>query len=345
MLSAKFPQSEVPASESFYSGMVPNLRFNITMAVIFGILWLFHVVMGVWTKQYWFWVAFTCACTLEVLGYVGRALSHNDVMNMNDFLLQIICLTIAPVFTMGGIYYQLAKLIEIYGHKFALLSSPMAYSYIFICCDIVSLVVQAVGGGMAGMAVSQHTNGAEGDHIFVAGLAIQVASMSIFLFLWFHLLYKIFIETRMKHVGAQKFSWALLKISQDEIDYMYRPKYEFLRRNPRRWTFHWFTLALTAAVIFVFVRCIYRVIELAEGWSGYLITHEWYFIILDAVMMSCATLILSFFHPGFAFEGRKVSIKITNEKKAIENEEPSSSATSSIADQGSRYSMKPENQV
>lgn len=305
-------------SQAFYSGMVPNYRFNVTMAVIFGLLLLFQFVVGLYTRQYWFFAAFTCACILEMLGYIGRALSHKDLTVEDYFLLQFICLTIAPVFTMGGIYYQLAKLIEIYGHKFALLPTPMMYSYIFIICDIVSLVIQAIGGGAAGSAVTENKSTATGTHIFVAGLAFQVASMSVFLVMWFHLLYKIYISTRKKHANVTKFSWSLLKIPQCELDYQYRQSFSDLRLNPQRWTFHYFSLGLTASVIFVYIRCIYRVIELAEGWSGYLITHEWYFIILDALMMSLATLILSFFHPGFSFRGRYVKIPITKAGKEKE---------------------------
>lgn len=31
----------------------------------------------------------------------------------------------------------------------------------------------------------------------------------------------------------------------------------------------------------ILVRCVYRVVELAQGWGGYLLSHEPYFICLD----------------------------------------------------------------
>ena len=37
---------------------------------------------------------------------------------------------------------------------------------------------------------------------------------------------------------------------------------------------------MTIAVIVVYIRCVYRVAELAEGWGGYLFTHEPYLMIL-----------------------------------------------------------------
>ncbi|CUS21768.1 LAQU0S04e00342g1_1 [Lachancea quebecensis] len=326
---------------SNYSGMVPNLAFNVCMAVIFGLLLVMQVGIGIWTKQWWFLVSFTFTCILEVLGYAGRASGHFDVYNVDTFLLQFITLTIAPVFTMAGIYYQLAKLIEVYGHRFAVIKNPMLYSYIFMACDIISLIVQAVGGGMAGSAAADHKDPASGDHVFVAGLAFQVASMSAFLILWFHLVYQIFVATRMQHTGAKRASLSLFRVPQEEIDYLYRPKFEFLRLHPKRWVFTYFPWILTAASLLIFVRCIYRVIELAEGWSGNLITHEVYFIILDALMMSLATTLLTVCHPGFVFKGRTTRIPIQNVRKAVAKD-GAENATDSLEDDNDSWQANKE---
>ncbi|QEU62447.1 Rsb1 [Kluyveromyces lactis] len=305
-----------PNDVNYYSGPMPNLRFNCTMAAIFGVLVFCHAFIGAFTKQWWFFVCFICACILETIGYVGRALSHQDGGPQADyFIMQMVCLTIAPVFTMAGIYYQLAKLIEIYGQRYALLPTPMSYSYIFIVCDIVSLVIQAIGGGSSASAVRELKSTSTGDNVFVAGLAVQVASMTIFLGLWFHFLYEVYIKTRAEYLGISHWKWfQLFKVSRFDVDHLFREKYAMVREG-HRWTFHYFNLALTAAVLFVYVRCIYRVAELAQGWNGFLISHEWYFIILDALMMSLATVVLTVFHPGFAFMGRSIEIPVTGSKK------------------------------
>lgn len=312
------------APVSLYSGMVPNLAFNISMLAIWGVL-LGCQILLIWFKQFWFSTAFICAAILEVIGYAGRVWSHYNVFQMDPFLMQMVCLTIAPVFTMGGIYYQLAKMIEIYGHRFCLLPSPMAYSYIFIAFDIVSLVVQAAGGGVAGSETTAGEDVDTGDNIFIAGLALQVASMTIFMALMGHLYYKVYVQTRLDHTGTKKLSPKLFKIPQSEIDYLYRQKFSDLRIHPKRWAFHYFPHALTLAVCTVFVRCCYRLAELITGWSGYLITHENYFIILDALMISIATVTMTIFHPGFAFQGRIRSIPITPGKVDPETLPPSES--------------------
>ena len=57
--------------------------------------------------------------------------------------------------------------------------------------------------------------------------------------------------------------------------------------------------AMVLSVLSIYVRSIYRTIELSQGWSGYLITTERYFIALDGSMMVVAVGIFNFFHPGW----------------------------------------------
>jgi hypothetical protein len=49
----------------------------------------------------------------------------------------------------------------------------------------------------------------------------------------------------------------------------------------------------TLSVICVIIRSIYRTIELSEGWEGYLITHQSYFIGLDGVMVGVLQVFIS----------------------------------------------------
>ncbi|SJM85302.1 related to Sphingoid long-chain base transporter RSB1 [Zygosaccharomyces bailii] len=304
--------------EDYYNGMVPNVGFNIAMLAIWGVILALHVLM-VYLKQYWFSMCFICTGILEVLGYIGRTWSHFNVDGMTPFLMNMICLTISPVFTMAGLYYQLSKLIEIYGHKFSFVRPSILYAYVFTCCDIISLAIQASGGGVAGGESSVHESVWTGTQVFVAGLAFQVATLSVFMMLMSHFLFKVYVQTRWQYLGKISFSPAIFKISQREIDHFYRPEFHALRMEPDRKMFHYFIHALIIAIITVFVRCCYRLAEMVNGWSGYLSVHENYFIILDGVMMSVCAVSMTIFHPGFAFQGRTVSVRITNGGKHHKN--------------------------
>lgn len=57
--------------------------------------------------------------------------------------------------------------------------------------------------------------------------------------------------------------------------------------------------AMIFSVLCVYVRSIYRTIELAQGWDGYLITTQRYFIALDGAMMVAAVAVFNVFHPGW----------------------------------------------
>lgn len=57
--------------------------------------------------------------------------------------------------------------------------------------------------------------------------------------------------------------------------------------------------AMILSVVCIYIRSIYRTIELSQGWSGYLITHESYFIGLDGAMMIVAVAVFNILHPGW----------------------------------------------
>ena len=54
------------------------------------------------------------------------------------------------------------------------------------------------------------------------------------------------------------------------------------------------TSVSTACII---IRNFYRAIELSQGWSGYLITHEVYFCVLDGALMVIAAVVFNLVHP------------------------------------------------
>jgi len=62
-----------------------------------------------------FTLAMVSGVALEVVGYVGRILSWKNQWLENGFLMQIVCLTIAPAFMAGGIYLCLRRIVYAFG--------------------------------------------------------------------------------------------------------------------------------------------------------------------------------------------------------------------------------------
>ncbi|KAL8841206.1 MAG: hypothetical protein Q9170_000995 [Blastenia crenularia] len=218
-------------------------------------------------------------CILEVLGYIGRIMSYYDPFNENDFLMQICCLTIAPAFLAAGIYLTLSRIVVTFGPKNSHIKL-LSYPRIFIPCDILSLVLQALGGGMASAASHSNKSPDTGDHIKVTGLAFQVFTLAVFMILCVD--FAVRTVLRMNRLG------------EAALD----PTHASLRRSMK---FRAFLIALALATICIFIRSVFRVVELGEGWEGALIKNQTLFIVLEGVMVVIAVLILNLFHRGLCF--------------------------------------------
>lgn len=60
----------------------------------------------------------------------------------------------------------------------------------------------------------------------------------------------------------------------------------------------WFAFGMGIVTVCIFIRCVYRTIELLQGWSGWIITHEVFFICLELVPMGVCVWAFNLFHPG-----------------------------------------------
>lgn len=216
---------------------------------------------------------------IVVLGYAGRVMSFYDPFSENGFLIQIVCLTIAPAFLAAGIYLCLSRIVITFGASNSRIK-PLSYPRIFIPCDVISLLLQAGGGGIASAASHQNKSPTLGDNLMVAGLAFQVATLLVFIVL------------------ATDFGLRTLRrynnLSEDAFD----SSHAALRQSKR---FKGFLIALAFATLCIFTRSVYRVAELSEGWTGHLIMTQKYFIGLEGAIVSAAVLALNAFHPGICF--------------------------------------------
>jgi hypothetical protein len=79
------------------------------------------------------------------------------------------------------------------------------------------------------------------------------------------------------------------------------PQFAALRSSRK---FRGFLAALATATLCIFVRSVYRVVELSEGWTGHLIRQQWLFVGLEGVMVVIAVAALNAFHPAFCFDGK-----------------------------------------
>ncbi|OWB73538.1 hypothetical protein B5S31_g3285 [[Candida] boidinii] len=285
--TASAVMKELFDSRAYLSGKNPSLGGNSALIAVFAVFFIIHFLYGGYVRQWWFMISWSMGLILEVIGYVGRVWLSKNINSFNAYVMQLVCVTIAPCFLMAGIYFILAQVTVIIGLKYSLLK-PMWYSNFFIFCDVTSIVIQAVGGAIAAVDLGNFESTDTGAHIMVAGLAFQVFSMGLFQFFWYLFLFKAYRD--YKKNGSQNFP----------------PRYALIRSEK---LFIPFLVAVSLSVIFVFVRSIYRLIELAEGFSSILAVDEIYFMILEALMMCLAVLSLTLIHPGYVY-GRRSKIVV-----------------------------------
>jgi len=89
--------------------------------------------------------------------------------------------------------------------------------------------------------------------------------------------------------------------------------------------FRLFSLGLVVAYSAIFVRCVYRIAEMAGGWKNPIQQSEPLFIALESCMVSLATLMQTSFHPGFCFPRLSNTVWTTKEKERVVGQEQGAS--------------------
>jgi len=197
----------------------------------------------------------------------------------------LVPLTISPALLTGGVYVCLSRVIVAVGADHSRIR-PKMYTYIFVGCDLLSLVLQSIGGAIASMATTDDGR-LLGVHIMIAGLISQIISMIIFFALWGDFAFRVRkAKTSGTYTGEQA------------------PLYNNLRADL---SFRWFQWSLFVATLLIFIRSVYRVAELWNGFGSHLANDEVSFMIFEGPMIIIAVMMMTAFHPGRIFDDLWVS--------------------------------------
>jgi hypothetical protein len=133
---------------------------------------------------------------------------------------------------------------------------PLAYPWIFISCDIFSLVLQAAGGGIASSS-NGGSGSATGGRIMLAGIVFQVAT-----FTFLYVLVVMFIRSLLRKKET---------LTPDAVAILHGRDFKI------------FGYGMLIASIAIYIRCVYRIAELANGWANEIMRDEASYIVLDGV--------------------------------------------------------------
>ncbi|KAF2729137.1 RTA1-domain-containing protein [Polyplosphaeria fusca] len=268
--------AECPVNATTY-GYIPSLAGNLTLLIVFAVCTIAHVVLGFRFRIIAFSAVVSIGCLGEALGYIGRLMMHNNPWSATAFKIQVICLVLSPACLAAGIYLTLKHIVLALGPEMSRLK-PHLYTWIFIGCDVVSILIQAAGGAIAAGGDDSSRSKA-GNNLMIAGIAFQVATMAFCLVL------------------ATDFSIALSRSKTLSSRSAQRP---IALSNSLRGLYYYLTCSF-AAFLAIFVRSIYRLPEMAGGWGGPLMRVEVEFLILDGGMIGLAVVLMAVAHPGIFF--------------------------------------------
>jgi hypothetical protein len=252
---------ECPIENTTYGYRV-NLWVNCLFAAIFTIAFFANIWLGLRYRIRAYAVVLSLGCLAQVVGYGGRIGMHFLPFNAMPFQIQVCCLIIGPAFNSAAIYLMLKHIVTIFGPQWSLLK-PKQYTILFISADIVSLVLQAAGGGIAATARIGDKDAVNmGNSIMMAGIAFQVVTLSIFA-----LLALLFTVRRLRAMKSVPLAGDALQIWQSS-------------------RFRWFIGGVFVAFLTIYIRCVYRIAEMQGGWGSELMKEEVPFIILEGLLVT-----------------------------------------------------------
>ena len=236
--------------------------------------------------------------------------------------MQIVTLIMAPVFFSAYNYILLGQAISVLGPVHSVLR-PDWYVAIFLMADLISLVLQAVGGGQAARSAKNSTPTDTATDIMVAGIIFQLISMGIFVILGVDFVTRkirgrpyafrknqivadeLKAQLKREKAGGEKVlvhrdsgsSDATLSGPISRTDVEKQGKFSnVVPPNLKNW---WILLgASLISSLAIVTRGIFRSIELSAGWESELIQTEVLQAVLDGLMMVVAVAVFNFANPA-----------------------------------------------
>lgn len=202
---------------------------------------------------------------LELVGYIMRCINHFNRNDLSPYIIQSVFLLVAPSLIAATIYMIFGRvLILLKAEKCTFIPVRFLTSF-FVCGDVISFILQAAGGGMMSIEKLRDT----GSNIAVGGLCAQLLFFGFFLISEFYFTIKI-----RKH--------------PTNISMMMRTSKK--TKGPLGVLTNWrgVNVALIFASFLIIIRCIVRLIEFIQGFTGFIMTHEVFIYVLDGLLMMLA---------------------------------------------------------
>ncbi|KAH7205797.1 RTA1 like protein-domain-containing protein [Fusarium redolens] len=258
----------VPAAQAEEQFSLYHYHPMVAGGVIFAMLFLSTTLFHFWQlirARCWFMIPLTAGGIFEGIGYAARARSGNESPNwtLGLYIMQAILLLVAPALFAATIYMELGRIIIMTdGEKRALIPKKWM-TKIFVTRDVLSFILQGGGGGYQSSGSLEALN--NGAKVIIGSLFVQLICFGVFI------------------VIAVAFDRSIRESPTG-------------RSHMVPWKKHMMVLYICSMMIMV--RSVFRVVEYLQGFDGYLLKHEIYLYLFDAVLMFLVMLLFSWIHPA-----------------------------------------------
>lgn len=298
-LTSVFATKGRPPNDVGPYSYVPTEWICILFLVLYSISTILHLGQALKFRLWWMIPTATLAGILEVIGWSARLWSSQNPRLLTPFEMQLVGTVVAPTPLVAANFIILGRIINQVGPQYSRLT-PKIYTIVFCCFDVACLVVQAVGGASAARAVSQESSATMGANIMLGGIAAQLFAIVVYVTLASEFFLRLKFSAPFRQVDASHLS----EKGQGAVS-----------KNLRILIY-----AMSFCTLCIFIRSVYRTVELAGGWFGPVITTQRYFDWLDGGMVTLAIYTLNFFHPGI-WLNKNVPTDRDEEERAVREEE------------------------
>lgn len=236
-------------------------------------------------------------------------MSSNQSPNwtLGPYIVQTLFLLLAPALLAASVYMFLGRIILVLKAENLALLKRKWLTKVFVTGDVLSFMLQGAGKRLLlfriysigiicwfclgdGIQSSGNLESMKnGEHLIVVGLVVQILFFGFFL------------------VTATHFYWKIKKYPMPRSCSPDIP-----------WRRHLNILYLTSFLIMV--RSIFRLIEYIQGNNGYILHHEMYLYVFDALLMFMVMVIFNIIHPQEI--GRLLRSAPDHEMSRLQDEQP-----------------------
>ncbi|KAG1741828.1 RTA1 like protein-domain-containing protein [Suillus paluster] len=257
---------------------VPTEWICVLFVVLYSISTVLHMSQALKYRLWWMIPTASFAGVMEILGWSARLWSSQNPELLMPYEIQLVGTILAPTLLVAANFIILGMIITQVGPQFSRLA-PKMYTILFCSFDVVCLVVQAIGGASAARAVDRGTSPtkSQGGNIMLGGIAAQLCAIVVYVTLSAEFLLRFKYNAPFRHVD----------------NCIWEKGSRSMSKNLRLMLF-----GVGFCTPCIFIRSVYRTVELADGWFGPVITTQRYFDWLDGAPITLAIYTLNFMHPG-----------------------------------------------